>query len=288
MSQDIQFPTCDENVNFTINSVYQSNLDDALSSLTSDTSIRYGFYNQSVGQTPDQVNAIGLCRGDVEPTDCRRCINEAGTRLRENCTNQKGAIGWYDECMLRYSNETILGINPDTSVTRWLTNPSNASNVDEFNQGLNRLLDQLRTEASSGGSLRKYASDNTSTGVVRIFGYMQCTPDLSQNQCYNCLNTAVDVIVKGRRGARVYYPSCIVRYEESRFLNDTVDLATPSTPPTQSSPTPPPPSTSGIYLSAARSGCYPNCIYNRKNLIVFFIDIAYLDNWSVQSNQPNS
>ncbi|KAM0054398.1 putative protein kinase RLK-Pelle-DLSV family [Helianthus debilis subsp. tardiflorus] len=243
VSQDIQSPTCDGNANFTMNSTYQNNLDDALSSLTSDTSIRYGFYNQSVGQAPNQVNTIGLCRGDVEPAECRSCINQASTRLREICPNQKGAVGWYDKCMLRYSNVTILGTDPDTSLTRILPNLNNASNVDQFNQGLNRLLNQLRNDASSGGSLRKYAANSTDgPGFTTIYGYMQCTPDLSENQCYNCLDSAVRFIPEGRRGARIYYPSCIFRYEDYRFLNATVDLAPPSPPPTQSSPPPPSPS----------------------------------------------
>ncbi|GJT89568.1 hypothetical protein Tco_1078413 [Tanacetum coccineum] len=49
VSQDITYPRCDENANFTRNGTYQRNLDDALSSLTSDTSIRRGaqFYYPS-------------------------------------------------------------------------------------------------------------------------------------------------------------------------------------------------------------------------------------------------
>ncbi|MFS8015399.1 putative Gnk2-like domain-containing protein [Helianthus anomalus] len=251
VSQDILSPIiCDGNANFTISSTYENNLDDALSSLMSDTSIRYGFSNRSVGQTPNQANVIALCRGDIEPVDCRGCINEASARIRDTCPNQNGAVGWYiDTCMLRYSNVTILGTNPDTSRVRELINTSNATNVDQFNQALNQLLDQLRTEASSGGSLRKYATNNTNgPGTTRIFGYMQCTPDLSENQCYSCLDSAANAIDKGRRGARVYYPSCTVRYESSKFLNDTVDLAPPSPPPTQSSPPPPPSSPSGKHL----------------------------------------
>ncbi|KAK9064206.1 hypothetical protein SSX86_015586 [Deinandra increscens subsp. villosa] len=235
--------TCDENANFTINGTYQSNLDDALSSLTSDTSIRYGFYNRSVGQTPDQVNAIGLCRGDVEPADCRNCINEAGTRLREICPNQKGAIVWYNNCMIRYSNVTILGADPDTRAAQIASNRNTASNVDEFNQGLNRLLPQLRAEASSGGSLRKFAANSTNgPGFSTIYAYMQCTPDLSEIQCDNCLGSALGFIPNGSVGVRIYYPSCLLRYEDSRFLNATVDLAPPSPPPTQSSPPPRSPS----------------------------------------------
>ncbi|KAJ0647726.1 putative Gnk2-like domain-containing protein [Helianthus annuus] len=247
VSQDI---TCNDNANFTLNGTYQSNLENALSSLTADTSISYGFYNQSVGQAPDQANVIGLCRGDVEPADCRRCINEASARIRDTCPNQKGAVGWYvDTCMLRYSNVTILGTNPDTSRIRGLINPSNATNVDQFNEGLNRLLNQLRNEASSGGSLRKYAANRTDgPGFSTIYGYMQCTPDLSEIQCLDCLDSVVGNIPYGRRGANLYYPSCAFRYEDYRFLNATVDLAPPSPPPTQSSPPPPPSSPSGNHL----------------------------------------
>ncbi|PWA60427.1 gnk2-like domain-containing protein [Artemisia annua] len=159
VSQNLSFPTCNNNANFTRNSVYQRNLEDALSSLTSDTSIRYGFYNRSVGQSPNQANAIGLCKGDIEPNDCRRCINDAITQLRQICPNQKGAIGWYDSCMLKYSNATILRVL-DTSVGWYAFNTRNASNVAGFNQGLDRLLDQLRNDASRGGPLRKYASNS--------------------------------------------------------------------------------------------------------------------------------
>ncbi|XP_024963300.1 cysteine-rich receptor-like protein kinase 10 [Cynara cardunculus var. scolymus] len=233
VSQDIIYPTCDESANFTINGAYQRNLDNALLSLTSDTSITYGFYNRSVGETPDRIHVIALCRGDVDRDDCRKCINRSITRLREICPNQKGAIGWYDTCMLRYSNVTIWG-NPGSMDTRFQANPQNISNVDQFNQGLYPLLDQLILEASSGGSLRKYASNYTSgRGGTRIFGIMQCTPDLSEIQCYNCLDRTIQLIpicCDGRRGLRVLYPSCNLRYENYSFFNDTVVLTPPPSP----------------------------------------------------------
>ncbi|KAJ9566194.1 hypothetical protein OSB04_002160 [Centaurea solstitialis] len=248
ISQDIIYPTCDENANFTINGTYQRNLDDALLSLISDTSITYGFYNRSIGETPDQVHVIALCRGDVERDDCRRCINGSITRLRGICPNQKGAIGWYDLCMLRYSNVTILG-NPGSMDTRFQANPRNTSNVDQFNEGLYPLLDQLIVEASSGGSLRKYASNYTrGRGGTRIFAFMQCTPDLSQLQCYNCLDRTIQLVpvcCDGRRGLRVLYPSCLLRYEDYSFFNDMVVLTPPSSPqsplplPLPQSPPPP-------------------------------------------------
>ncbi|KAI7755792.1 hypothetical protein M8C21_014916, partial [Ambrosia artemisiifolia] len=242
-SQDI---TCNNNVNFTINGTYQSNLDDALSSLTADTNIRYGFYNQSVGQTPDQVNVIGLCRGDVEPDDCRR-----------------------------YSNVTILGSDPDTSVTRMGYSLSNVSNVDQFNQGLNRLLNQLRNDASSGGSLRKYAANSTDgPGFSTIYGYMQCTPDLSEIQCYNCLDSAVRNIRNGSSGANIYYPSCVFRYEIYRFLNATVDLTPPSPPPTESLSPPPPPLPSGNSSNTAISVVI--VVVASLSLVIFVVVFIYV------------
>ncbi|KAJ9566206.1 hypothetical protein OSB04_002172 [Centaurea solstitialis] len=242
---------CNNDANFTSNGVYQRNLDAALSSLTSDTSIAYGFYNRSVGESPDKANVIALCRGDVEPDDCRRCINASSKRLRENCPNQKAAIElWSDNCMVRYSNKTILG-NPDYGGGFYMWNLNNASDVDRFNQALSQLLNQLRTDASSGGSDRKYASGNNTNGpwLTTIYGLMQCTPDLSEDQCYDCLNWAMQQIPNccdNKRGGRVVYPSCYLRYEDYRFFNDTISLAPPSLPPlptlTELSPPPSPPS----------------------------------------------
>ncbi|KAI3680572.1 hypothetical protein L6452_35345 [Arctium lappa] len=240
---------CNNNANFTSNSPYQRNLDDALSSLTSDTTITYGFYNRSIGENPDKANVMALCRGDVKPDDCRRCINGSITRLRESCPNHKGAIDlWYDNCMLRYSNETFLG-NLDASNGILMWNPNNASDVDRFNQALNQLLNQLRTDASSGGSSRKYASGNRTNGP-----WLQCTPDLSEDQCYNCLNSAMQQIrncCDSKRGGRVVFPSCNLRYEDYRFFNDTVALAPPPSP---SPPPPPPPPSPPTELSPPPSG----------------------------------
>ncbi|KAF9672190.1 hypothetical protein SADUNF_Sadunf11G0014900 [Salix dunnii] len=63
--------------NYTANSTYQRNLNSLLSSLASDTQIDYGFYNLSVGEFPDRVNAIALCRGDVNVDVCRSCVNDS-------------------------------------------------------------------------------------------------------------------------------------------------------------------------------------------------------------------
>nr|GEW03619.1 Gag-Pol polyprotein [Tanacetum cinerariifolium] len=128
-------------------------------------------------------------------------------------------------------------------------NSGNASNVAQFNQGVKLLFDQLRNDASKGGSLRKYATYNTSgPGFTTLYGLMQCTPDLSEIDCSICLDRAISYIPSccdSKRGARFYFSSCNMRYEEYRFYSDAVTLELPSPPPPPKQPSPPAPSPSG-------------------------------------------
>ncbi|PQM39056.1 cysteine-rich receptor-like protein kinase 29 [Prunus yedoensis var. nudiflora] len=74
-------------------SIYQENLNNLLSSFSSNnTQINYGFYNSSMGQDPNKVNAIALCRGDASLNDCHTCVNESSVILFKNCSNQDEAI----------------------------------------------------------------------------------------------------------------------------------------------------------------------------------------------------
>ncbi|KAL1296181.1 hypothetical protein AAHE18_19G264900 [Arachis hypogaea] len=134
--------------NYTENSAYHTNLNTLLSTLSSNTEVDYGFYNFSQGQGSDKVNAIGMCRGDVKPESCRSCLNDSRVLLMHRCPNQKEAIGWYDNCMLRYSNRSIFDtMEPDPTYLLWVG--INATDTNQFIQVLRNLLESLRTNASS-------------------------------------------------------------------------------------------------------------------------------------------
>ncbi|KAL5839813.1 hypothetical protein ACOSQ4_012421 [Xanthoceras sorbifolium] len=229
--------------NYTTNSTYQKNLNTLLSSITSNSEINYAFYNFSAGQNSDKVNAIALCRGDVNLDACRSCINDSISELTQICPNQMEAIGWYDNCMLSYSNRTIFGVMK-TSPVFYLWNPENVSRVDQFNQVLRTLLESLRSRAASGSSLRKFASGNaTAPDFSMLYALVQCTPDLSEEECSDCLIEFTRQIPKccdRKRGGQVVGPSCILRFETYRFYEHTADeLTTPSPPPLLSPPPPP-------------------------------------------------
>jgi len=213
-----------EKGNYTANSTYHNNLNTLLSNLSSDTDIDYGFYNFSHGQSSDRVNAIGLCRGDVKPDACCRCLNDSKVLLQQLCPNQKEAIGWYDSCMLRYSNRSLFN-TMETLPTFYMWNPVNATDIDQFNQALRNLLDSLIGKATLGDSKRKFAAANVSGPASQtIFGLMQCTPDLSQQDCTECLSGVIPQIPQccdGKRGGRIVRPSCNFRYETYSFYDPT-------------------------------------------------------------------
>ncbi|RVW87102.1 Cysteine-rich receptor-like protein kinase 26 [Vitis vinifera] len=143
---DLVYHNCSENVGtYSNNSTYQSNLNTLLSTLFSYKEINYGFYNFSFGQSPNEVNAIALCRGDITQDKCHSCLNDSRLQLPQRCP---------------YQNEAIGG---------------------------------LRSKAASGNSLLKFATgEATGTGDKRIYGFMQCTPDLNESSCSICLEGAIN------------------------------------------------------------------------------------------------
>ncbi|XP_038690308.1 cysteine-rich repeat secretory protein 38-like [Tripterygium wilfordii] len=216
------FQYCADTGNFTDNRVYESNLNQVLSSIAADTKITYGFYNFSLGDHPDEVHAIGLCRGDLKPEICRTCLRNSIQEIRNLCPTQKEAIVWYDNCMFRYSDRHIFG-SLETGPYFWMYSMNNVSNPSEFNQAVISILDKLTSRAASGDSRLKFATDSTTTASSQtIFALVQCTPDLSMEACRECLTNTTGLFPQccdGRQGGRVMAPSCNFWYEKDKFYN---------------------------------------------------------------------
>ncbi|KAK7280224.1 hypothetical protein RJT34_25286 [Clitoria ternatea] len=223
--------------NFTSKSTYETNLNTLLSTLTSNTEIDYGFYNFTYGQNSDKVNAIGLCRGDIKPDDCRVCLNGSRANLTQLCPNRKEVIGWYEDekCMLRYSNRSIFNLMENGRPAYFSYNEDNATQVEQFNQMLNNLLDDLKGKAASGDSKFKYATGNVSApNNQQIYGLVQCTPDLSSSDCDNCLVQSIARIpldFKDKKGGRYVRPSCNMRFETSFIFYGPPAYPPPPPPP---------------------------------------------------------
>lgn len=131
---------------------------------------------------------------------------------------------WRDLCTLRYSNESIFGIRADAPVSR-LYNGYNVSSPVEFNEELTNLVDDLAGQAASGGSLVKVAAGSRKgPSPDTIYALLQCTPDLSAEDCRGCLMGAAQDIrmcCSNQKGMRFFGPSCYFQYEVMMFYNVT-------------------------------------------------------------------
>ncbi|KAJ6333715.1 hypothetical protein OIU77_009568 [Salix suchowensis] len=226
--------------NYTTNSTYQRNLNSLLSSMASDAQIDYGFYNLSVGEFPDRVNAFALCRGDVAVDVCRSCVNDSTHKILQVCPNKMEAFGVYEFCMIRYSNRSIFGV-VDEKPSIYRANRKNVLDETVFNEALQTLFARLQAKAASGNSLKKFASGNQSAGLETVYAIVQCTPDLSEGQCSSCLLELFRLIpnccngnVKGKIGVRLITPSCNLRWEIGKFFNGTLEILSPPSLPAPS------------------------------------------------------
>ncbi|KAJ4975399.1 hypothetical protein NE237_000505 [Protea cynaroides] len=224
--------------NYTDGSTYQTDLEQLLYTLSSNAATDSGFYRTtSTGQDSEKIYGLFLCRGDVTPETCSSCIEISRNNLTDLCPTQKEAIIWYDFCMIRYANRSIFSkVEYTPGYFAW--NVNNVSNSDQFDLALSDLMKDLVSQAASGSATRKYAaSETTDSSLQKIYGLVQCTPDLTQSDCNSCLVEAVsnasDCCGPGRkRGVRVLRPSCSVRYEVDYPFYQT---STVSSPPSTSS-----------------------------------------------------
>ncbi|CAK8573782.1 unnamed protein product [Lathyrus sativus] len=223
--------------NYTGGSAYQNNLAAVLRDIYSNREIDYGFYNFSKGENPDIVNAIGFCRGDINPSDCRDCLKTSAVLLTDRCAVQKEAIGYYDICTLRYSNKSISGVM-DTYTGQYYNIESKTVVDDVFNQTLYGLLDELKSTAAEGDSRKKFDEKSVKVNELNsnnetIHGMVQCTPDLTKQNCTKCLDLAFGDLSRWcpeMKGCLYLGPSCSVRYDIVPF-SQSIDTESPAPQP---------------------------------------------------------
>ncbi|KAL3522068.1 hypothetical protein ACH5RR_014902 [Cinchona calisaya] len=231
--------------NSTTGSAYKSNLNSILSKLPSVASLptTNGFYNFFLDSGSSGSSGLFLCRGDVGPDVCGRCVTNASIQILKLCPDQKVAVIWYDYCLLRYSDKFTFAV-ADQSIILTMWNPQNASDPDRFNQVLEDVMSKVASQAANDGYGKKFAvqeADYYSPSRRRIYALGQCTQDISRNDCDTCLGNAISNLpncCNNLQGGRVYFPSCYIRYEIYRFYNITPP---PEPPPPSSDQYPPPP-----------------------------------------------
>ncbi|KAG6589181.1 Cysteine-rich repeat secretory protein 38, partial [Cucurbita argyrosperma subsp. argyrosperma] len=209
--------------NYTANSSYASNLNQAFAQLASNAPPS-GYAQATIGKDPQtQVNGLGLCRGDVSPADCKNCIVTGADELKVRCPLSKGAAIWFDYCLLKYSNAQFFGRIDNRNKFSLVNVESVESNVTVFNEEVMGLLSDLVRKV--GGTPKLYViGDREIEGIKKkLYGLVQCSRDLSVAACKKCLRDAVGELSRccdGRIGGRVVGGSCNFRYELYPIVDD--------------------------------------------------------------------
>ncbi|XP_056158607.1 G-type lectin S-receptor-like serine/threonine-protein kinase At1g61370 isoform X3 [Syzygium oleosum] len=234
---------CPNTTLFTPNSTYQSNLNALLSSLSSAaTDNADGFANAIAGQNPpDQVYGIFLCRGDVDAATCSNCVATGKQDILQRCPNRRVSVIWYDECMLRYSDESVYSVMEQVpSLTMYHT--GNITYPTRFMQVLGETMETITARASVQKSGKKVAvAEANFTSLQKLYTLAQCTPDLVVSECNTCLRAAIAGLPQGKQGGRLFTPSCSMRFELYQFYNASAMAAL--LPPPNYLPSPPAPVT---------------------------------------------
>ncbi|KAG6778599.1 hypothetical protein POTOM_014937 [Populus tomentosa] len=218
---DPPYRLCSNKSNYTDNSPFQNNLETLMASLSSNASVSK-IFNTSTGIDPDRVYAQYMCLNYVKNESCRTCVAAASQDIRQLCPGDKEAVVWGELCQLRYSNQRFLG-HLDVSGNIPQQNPKNISNPEHLSLVVNKTLSSLIKKAAFGPSANMYATgDEPFTGSDSVFSLVQCSTDLSPNDCYTCLEVAIKNVTTCcyfSRGARIFSRSCYLRQQKRNMDN---------------------------------------------------------------------
>ncbi|KAJ4899709.1 Cysteine-rich receptor-like protein kinase 10 [Raphanus sativus] len=233
---------CGNTTSYSANSTYFTNLKILLSSLSSgNASYSTGFQNATVGQAPNRVTGLFLCRGDVSQEACSDCVSFSVKDILTKCPNQSDATIYYNRCMLRYSDRYIFSNLTLSGEFLWYNGYSIGYNYeDQFEKLVLTTMIEAALEAAN--SSRYFCERNAKwKEYENLYVLVQCTPDLTRQDCLFCLQKSINLLPFKSKGARLLFPSCNSRYELFEFYNET-DVKTPplaaSTPPVSSAPRP--------------------------------------------------
>ncbi|CAL5072344.1 unnamed protein product [Urochloa decumbens] len=223
--------------NFTAGSAFAANLGRLVAALPANASSSESlFATAAVGAPGDTAYGLALCRGDVtDPTACSSCLAGAFARLRRLCVADRDATFYADLCTARYSGGDFLarpGGDNSPVINALDVNASTYYGWDARNATSRTLF--LSLVGTLFGEMAMYAAYNSSAArmfasaamyvnpqLPTVYGFVQCTPDLSRGQCWDCFQDLQELNRRwydGREGGRILGVRCSFRYEAYHFF----------------------------------------------------------------------
>ncbi|KAF3486395.1 hypothetical protein F2Q69_00057251 [Brassica cretica] len=230
---------------FTPNHAYDVNRRALLSSLPSNVPANNDFYTaDQMGQDQNRAYGLGMCIPGSDRQNCSNCIYFASDGLIDRCSNQTEGVAWAGIdtfCMVRYSNRSFFGSLDMVPVIQSLeAEPVIQVTLTDFDNAWEALMRRVIAEATSsslGSNTMYYGADRQQLGTSRsIYGFVQCSKDISPSNCEQCLRKNLDdyrSCCSGRQRGITERPSCFMRWDLDPFFGLFEDNAAPD-------PTPPP------------------------------------------------
>ncbi|KAH0969419.1 hypothetical protein GBA52_028731 [Prunus armeniaca] len=190
-------------------------------------------YNTSTGNdTADRVYGLYMCLNYVTNETCHDCINTAQSAIVTLCPSSKEAVVWEEMCQLRYSDANFFGkLNVADNIP--LANKKNISDPEKFESLVNETLRGLAKQAAYNLSAKMYATRDVPFEDKVVYALVQCTTDLSGDDCGQCLQKAIVDVLREfyfSIGARLLSRSCYVRYELYAFYDGATEASIPRDP----------------------------------------------------------
>ncbi|KAI3732735.1 hypothetical protein L1987_63942 [Smallanthus sonchifolius] len=217
-SADPSAQLCNSNSNTTTTEITK-NIDSVLTALVQATS-QSGYSVTSFGSGQAKVFGLAQCRGDVPNDECSSCIQTAAKEIKTICPDRVDARLWYEYCFIRYNTENFFG-QVDTGYGTFYYNVQNVTDPKTFNNALGTLMDRINKVASAPGNKGIGKDETKLSDFVTLYALSQCTRDLSPLLCRQCLAIAVGNFPSycdSKKGCRIIYSSCYVRYELYPFF----------------------------------------------------------------------
>ncbi|XP_052109527.1 cysteine-rich receptor-like protein kinase 19 isoform X2 [Arachis duranensis] len=221
--------SCSTNKTFPPNTTYESNLHTLVTSFSSVAATAEFYSTTSSGGDATGVTIYGMfmCRGDIKSQKCQKCIEMATQKIALSCPNSKEAIIWYHECMVRYSNRSFFSTVDEWPRPKYISHHETSNITTEGSYGwllATTLNDAIAEAAKSANANKKFATKHVSLGGSQnVYTLVQCTPDLSSQDCSKCLNDVmkdIPICCLGTDGGMVLYPSCNLMFGLHRFYSD--------------------------------------------------------------------
>uniref|UniRef100_A0A0E0KC03 Gnk2-homologous domain-containing protein n=1 Tax=Oryza punctata TaxID=4537 RepID=A0A0E0KC03_ORYPU len=198
------------------NSKAVASINSVLTDLVTKGSTDGGFATSSAGKgNSNVIYGLAQCRGDVSTGDCQACLASAANQILTSCNYQSDSRIWYDFCFMRYENENFIG-QADTDAGVIMVNVQAMDNGKTFQKAVGKVMSKATAQVTQAGSGGLGRVKDQYTPFVNIYGFAQCTRDLSPLTCAQCLSTAVSRFGQNcgaQQGCRILYSSCMVRYE---------------------------------------------------------------------------